>query len=148
MSILRGSTGSSLTGGISEVDMATSTTPSDDCEVAPGAPSLLCLYAWTRSRRVGSVNACRLATIRSVTSAIGNVVKSNEARNAVELAAALSTSTLRRLASVGWSATGPVGKGRFLTASAAVAATAALRAFSSADALSIRAACWESASLI
>lgn len=94
-------------------------------------PALLSRYPCTSELSACSEMACKLATIRSVTSAAGSVVKSNEARNDADAALAPSSS-LTRFDS-GGSGPEPAEGGRFREAS-----RAALRCFSSNAALSIR----------
>ena len=114
-----------------------------DVEASPGMSAalaaaepeaFLCRYACTIPMRAFSVNACKFATMRSVTRFAGSELKSNP--GAVAFAATTSCSSLGRFRS-GASATGVLVEDRLRDASRA----AALRAFSSAAACSILCAC-------
>lgn len=102
-------------------------------------------YACTRPIKAGSVNASRLATIRSVMREAGNEVKSKAARKEAEVVAVVSGSSFGRLGSEACSLDADEGRFRL---SAASAMEAALRFFSSAAALSMRIPCCAKASLI
>ena len=97
--------------------------------VAAAGAVFLCRYACTIPMSAFSVNACKFATIRSVTRFAGKELKSKPG----EVAAAVSCSSFTRLES-GASTTGVLVDDRLRDASRA----AVLRAFSSDTACSIR----------